>query len=184
MIKYTTNINALCPTPVVVIGTIADNKPNWINIAHITPIAKEDIIISMNKSHYTNEFIKLNKTLSINLVNEAMLIKTDYVGIKSGKTTDKSGVFEFFTGDLLTAPLIKSSPVSMECKLIDIYDTETHDNFIVRPVNTYVNEEYLNENGNIDYEKVCPILFEMPNRKYLSTGKIVADAWSIGKDCK
>ncbi len=184
MIKKFGDIKALGPTPVTVIGTFADGKPTWINIAHISPIARGDIIISMGKAHYTNQFIKENKTLSINLVNEEMLIETDYVGIKSGKTTDKSEVFEYFMGDLENAPLIKKSPVSMECELIDIYNTETHDNFIVRPVNTYVREEFLDENDSIDYGKVAPILFEMPNKKYLKTGKEVGDAWVVGKDYK
>lgn len=56
----------------------------------------------------------------------------------------------------------------MECEVIDIYDTEHYDNFIVKPVNTYVDEQYLNENDKIDYEKVNPILFEMPNKQYLN----------------
>ncbi len=184
MIKNIGKVNALCPNPVTIVGTMANGKPTWINIAHISPIAVEEIIISMNKAHYTNQFIKENKTLSINVANESMIVETDYVGMKSGKTTDKSNVFEYFLGELKNAPLITKSPISMECELIDNYETEFHDNFIVRPVATYVHEEILNEDGKIDYEKAGPILFEMPNRKYLSTGKVIGDCWSEGNKYK
>jgi hypothetical protein len=35
--------------------------------------------------------------------------------------------------------------------------------------------------GKIDYEKVRPVLFDMPNRQYFSIGKPVGKCWSIGK---
>lgn len=113
-----------------------------------------------------------------------MLVKSDYVGIVSGKKIDKSCVFNYFNGELKGAPLIKEAPIAMECEVVEIYETETHDNFIVRPVNTYVNEGVLSQDGKIDYEKVKPILFEMPNRQYLSTGKVVGKCWSIGNKYK
>ncbi len=177
-------INALYPTPVTIVGTKVEEKINWINIAHVGIIGINEIILSINKVHYSNSGIKKNKTLSINLVNEEMLVKADYVGIVSGKTTDKSAVFEYFNGELENAPLIKNSPIAMECKVIDIYETETHDNFIVTPVNTYVQDEFLSEDGSIDYEKAKPILFEMPNKQYLTIEKSVGKCWGVGKEYK
>jgi flavin reductase (DIM6/NTAB) family NADH-FMN oxidoreductase RutF len=83
--------------------------------------------------------------------------------------------------DLKSAPLIKKSPLSMECQMVDIYETEQHESFIVKPINTYVDESMLTDDGLIDYEKVSPVLFEMPRRQYISTGKIIGQCWSIGK---
>ncbi len=175
------NVNGLYPTPVTIVGTCVDGKINWINIAHVGIIGINEIILSINKVHYSNRGIRENKTLSINLVNEEMLVQADYVGIMSGSSTDKSNVFDYFTGELENAPLIKISPIAMECRVVDIYETQTHDNFIVTPINTYVHDEFLTEEGKIDYEKAKPILFEMPNKQYLSIEKSVGKCWSIGK---
>ena len=160
MKKNIGSIVGLYPTPVTIVGTEINGKVNWINIAHIGIIGVDSMLLSIGKTHYTNEGIKKNKTVSINLVNKAILVEADYVGIVSGKKVDKSDVFEYFTGELSGAPLIKNAPIVMECEVIDIYDTKHHDNFIVKPINTYVDEQYLTENGNIDYKKATlSILF-------------------------
>lgn len=171
----------LYPTPVTIVGTVIEGKVNWINIAHVGIVALDRIMISMHKSHFSNQGIKKNKTVSVNLVSEAMLAKADYVGIVSGKSSDKSEVFEYFHGKLDNAPLISASPLSMQCEVVDNYETEQHDHFILKVVNTYANEEVLDENGKIDYEKVNPILFEMPTRSYFTIGKRTAKCWNIGK---
>ncbi|OON93947.1 MAG: hypothetical protein ATN31_04800 [Candidatus Epulonipiscioides saccharophilum] len=168
---------ALYPTPVTVVGTVIDGKVNWINIAHIGLISHDRIMLSMNRSHYSNHGIIINETLSINLVTEDMLVWADYVGVYSGTKTDKSKVFEYYNGELSNAPLITKSPVAMECQLVDTYSTEEHDNFIVKPINTYVHKDCLTLDGTIDYEKVNPVLFEMPNKQYLNIGKVIGKCW-------
>lgn len=75
--------------------------------------------------------------------------------------------------------MIKNAPVSMECEVVDILDMTNHDVFLVRPINTYCNEEILND-GNIDMAKVKPMLFDMPQRKYWRLGEGVENCWSIG----
>ncbi len=180
MKKNIGNVVGLYPTPVTIVGTKVDDKVNWINIAHIGILDYDCMMISINKVHYSNKGIKENKTVSINLASEDMIKEADYVGIVSGKNIDKSEIFEYFTGNLKNAPMIKNAPVTMECEVVDIYDTEHHDNFIVRPINTYVEEDCLNTEGKIDYEKVRPLLFEMPNKQYLNIGKVVGKCWSDG----
>jgi len=174
----------LYPTPVTVLGTEAGGKVNWVTIAHVGIIGLDRIILSMNKSHASNKAIKENRTVSVNLVNEEMLVEADYIGLVSGSSVDKSDVFEYYYGELKGAPLIQKSHLCMECEVVDIYETEHHESFIVKPVNTYVDESMLSEGGSIDYEKVKPVLFEMPGRQYISTGKTLGKCWSIGREYK
>lgn len=171
----------LYPTPVTVVGTEIEGKVNWINICHIGVVGLDKIMLSMNKGHYSNQGIKANKTASVNLVNQDMLVAADYVGLASGHKVDKSEVFEYFSGELEGAPMIKNSPVCMECELVDNYETETHDNFIFKVVNTYADENVLSDSGKISYEKVNPVLFEMPQTSYLSLGNVVAKCWNEGR---
>jgi flavin reductase (DIM6/NTAB) family NADH-FMN oxidoreductase RutF len=174
------NHSPLYPTPTTVVGTKVNGKINWLAIAHIGNIGFDCLLLSMHKSHHSNQGIKKNETLSVNMVSESMMIPADYVGMKSGKDVDKSYVFEYFNGEIENAPMIKSSPITMECSVIDIYETEHHDNFIVKIENSYVSESVLDENEKIDFNLVKPLLFEMPNKGYYKVGSRVGDAWKEG----
>ena len=48
-------------------------------------------------------------------------------------------------------------------------------------LNTYVEEEMLDEKGKPDYTKLKPVLFEMPTYKYLRTGDIIGDCVKMSK---
>lgn len=60
-----------------------------------------------------------------------MLPKADYVGSVSGATVNKSEVFAYHIGENDT-PVIDASPLTMECEVVDIYETDGFDNFIAR----------------------------------------------------
>ena len=77
-------------------------------------------------------------------------------------------------------PIINESPLTMECIVEDIYETDTFDNFICKIANTYAKDEILNEKGKIDYDKLKPVLFEMPTYQYLSTGKVIGKCRTLG----
>ncbi len=181
MHKNIGNEFALYPTPVTIIGMKANDKINWINIAHVGIIGIDKIMVSSNKVHFSNEHIRKNKNVSINLVNEPLLVDADYVGIVSGKNVDKSKVFDYYITDCKEVPVIKNAPIAMECELVDIYETKTHDNFIFTITNTFVKEEFLTEDNKIDYIKASPLLFEMPTKSYISLGEVVGKCWEDGK---
>ena len=114
---------ALYPKPMTVVGAEVDGKVNWLVVGHTGIIGHDRILVSMSKSHYTNQGIRKSKKLSINLVSRKMLPKADYVGSASGASVDKSNVFEYHWGENGT-PVIDASPLTMECDVVDIYETE------------------------------------------------------------
>ena len=165
---------ALYPMPLLVIGTMVEGKVNWLLAGHSGIIGHDRVMVSLAKLHYTNKGIKETKTLSINIVDESMLKKADYVGSVSGSKVDKSNVFEYHIGDS-GAPIINDAPVVMECQVEENYETDTFDNFICKNANTYVQEENLDENNKIDYTKFSPVLFEFPKYTYLKTGETIGN---------
>ena len=186
MKKPLDGINVLYPTPTTIVGAIVEGKVNFITIAHIGIVnhARPYLIsLSLAKPHHTNAGIKENKTFSVNIPNEDLVVETDYIGIVSGKKTDKSSLFEVFYGNLENAPMITECPINMECKLYDVYDTPTHDLFIGEIVETYADESVL-KNGKVDLARLKPLLFDMSSIKYWSIGNPVAGCWNIGKQLK
>lgn len=174
---------ALYPTPAVVVGTLVNGKPNWLLVGHLGIIGHDRILICMHKAHYTNQGVKETGKISVNVVDEALLPRADYVGMTSGAKVDKSEVFAWYAGDNGT-PVIDESPLVMECEVVDNYETDTFDNFICRIANTYVEEDLLNEKGKVDYNKLKPVLFEMPNYSYLKTGEVIGKCTTFGKKWK
>lgn len=174
------NLLALYPKPMTVIGAEVEGKVNWLVVGHTGIIGHDKILISMSKSHYTNQGIRKSKKLSVNLVSREMLPKADYVGSVSGTTVDKSGVFAYHVGENGT-PVIDASPLTMECEVTDNYETDGFDNFICTVINTYANSDILGSNGKLDYTKLKPVLFEFPTYSYLATGEIIGKCLNLDK---
>lgn len=177
------SVLALYPTPLCVVGAMVNGKANWVLAGHVGIMGHDHIMVSLAKPHYTNQGIRENKVLSVNIVDEAMLQKADYVGCVSGNKTDKSKVFDHSRGQN-GAPLVDESKLSMECTVEDIYETKGFDNFILRIDHTYAEENIVNEAGKIDYGTFKPILFEMPGYTYLKTGDTAAKCMTFGKAMK
>ena len=171
---------ALYPKPMTVVGAEVDGRVNWLVVGHTGIIGHDRISVSMNKNHYTNRGIRKSGKLSINLVSRDMLPKADYVGSVSGAEVDKSGVFEYHWGENGT-PVIDASPLTMECDVADIYETEGFDNFICSIANTYAAPEVLDDNGKLDYTRLKPVLFEFPTYSYIATGEIIGKCLNLDK---
>jgi len=172
---------SIYPMPVTLVGSKVEEKPNFMTVAWITRVNATPplLAVSLNKPRYTAKGILENKTFSVNFPGVNMVEQTDYCGLASGRESDKSGLFEVFYGDLKTAPMIKSCPLSLECRLVDIIELPTNDLFIGEIMNGYADEESFTE-GKIDVRKINPLLLTMPDNSYWRVGDYVGAAWSIG----
>lgn len=174
---------ALYPTPLVVVGTMVNGKPNYVLVGHVGIIGHDRIMVSLAKPHYTNQGIKETRALTVNIVDEAMLEKADRTGCVSGNNVDKSDMFAFHT-EGTGAPVIDEAPVTMDCTVDDIYETEGFESFICKIDNVYAEESVLNEAGKIDYNILKPVLFEMPTYEYLRTGEVIGKCMNLNKAAK
>ena len=78
-------------------------------------------------------------------------------------------------------PVIDASPLTMECDVVDIYETDGFDNFICSVANTYAAPEVLDSAGRLDYTRLKPVLFEFPTYSYLATGEVIGKCLNLGK---
>jgi len=173
------------PMPVVLVGANVKGKPNflsaaWFMAAGITP---PKVAVTLNKTHYTNQGIKDDKTFSVNIPSDDIMSATDYCGIVSGLKADKSGVFDVFYGKLKTAPMIAECPVNLECSLDKVIDNGSHEMFVGDIVSTFTEEKYLSA-GAVDTKKVNPFMLSLNDRIYYGLGEQKGKAWETGKKYK
>lgn len=171
---------ALYPTPIAIVGAMNNGKPTWTLVAHVGIIGHDRILVSLMDTHYINQFIKEHKKLSLNLVDEALLPNADYVGTVSGAKMDKSAFFDYELAEN-GAPIIKASPLALECSVVDIYPTKSFESFICIIDGTYVEEKHLNQN-KINYNTLKPVLFEFPTYEYLKTGETLGKCRTLSKN--
>ena len=178
----------LYPTPTVLVGADVDGKPNfmaaaWCGIVNSVPAM---ISVSLQPRRYTYRGIINNQTFSVNIPSSNMVRETDYCGIVSGGTVDKTAVCQFkvFYGGLDNAPLIEKCPVNLECRVIHTLDLGSHSLFIGRIEETHVSEDCLTD-GRPDIDKIKPFVFIVnPARHYRVLGEVLARAFSAGEELK
>lgn len=179
-------VNALYPMPTTLVGARVNGRANFLAVAHVGILnhgAPQYLSIGLGRVHHTNPGIHENGTFSICLPSEDLMVETDYCGIMTGKSTDKSTLFDVFYGELKTAPMIRACTVNMELKLHDVLEFPTHEIFIGELVQTYVDERVMAD-GAIDVAKVRPLMFDMASKKYWSLGTELGKCWRAGKALK
>ncbi|MBR3040082.1 MAG: flavin reductase family protein [Lachnospiraceae bacterium] len=159
--QYWKPSNMLYPVPAVLVSCADENgRPNVMTAAWAGTICSDPVMLSVSirKERLTHEIISKTGEFVVNLTTEDLAKVTDYVGVKSGRNIDKFAL----KGDLkltpspsdkIKAPGIAESPVSLECKVVQVLELGTHDMFIAEVVSTDIDEKYLDENGKFDLAK-------------------------------
>lgn len=174
----------LYPMPVLIVGSYDEyGMPNAMNAAWGGICDFNQIAIALSQHKSTENIIK-SKAFTISIGTVKMVTACDYVGIVSqNKVFDKferSG-FTAKKSSFVNAPIINELPMTLECELIS-YDEKTE---ILKGkiVNVSADEEILT-NGEIDVFKLNPITYDPVNKRYISLGNVIADAFSEGKKLK
>jgi flavin reductase (DIM6/NTAB) family NADH-FMN oxidoreductase RutF len=168
-------------SPTVIVGALVNGKANYLTLGNyggICPRPPVTIYISVNKAHYTNNGIKESGYFSVNIPSKDLLQKADYVGLVSGKDTDKSSVFASFYGSIKAAPMIAECPVNILCKLAQTIDQPSQEIFLGEIIETYVAKEYLSDNKP-DFKKINPLI--MGGGWYWELGNKAGATFSDGK---
>jgi flavin reductase (DIM6/NTAB) family NADH-FMN oxidoreductase RutF len=131
----------------------------------------------MGKTHYTNPCIEDKGIFSVNIPSRSMIAAVDYAGSVSSADTDKSTMFKVDRGEF-GAPLVRSCPISLECRLDQVLEYEHNKAYVAEIVNAYVDDTVLAE-GLPDMAKVDPLLFSMHNFQYFELGKMLGNVWSL-----
>ena len=175
------------PIPAVMVSCGSMEKSNIITVAWTGIICSNPakVYISIRPERYSYNIIKENKEFVINLTTEKLAYATDWCGVKSGKNVDKFKEMHLTKekAKFVECPMIKESPVSIECKVTEIKKIGSHDMFIADVLAINAGEEYIDEKGAFDISKCNLIAYA--NGGYYSLGKKIGKfGYSVQKKKK
>ena len=148
----------LAPVPPALISSGTVEKPNVMTAAWTGIIASDPAItyVSVRPSRYSHQLISTSKEFVINLPTLALAEIVDWCGVKSGAKVDKFKETGLTAEkcEHVSAPAIAESPVSIECKVIDIKNYGSHDMFTAEIVGVNIDEKYIDEDGKLSLDKM------------------------------
>ena len=172
------------PIPAVMVscGTMAKSNiitVAWTGILNTNPAM---CYISVRPERYSHDIIKNNGEFVINLTTEKLAFATDWCGVKSGRDVDKFKEMKLTKekGNFVKAPLIKESPVSIECRVKEIIPLGSHDMFVAEVLSIDADEKYIDEKGAFDISK-CNLIAYANGGYYSLEKKIGKFGYSVKK---
>ena len=130
--------------------------------------------ISVRPSRYSYGIIRKNGEFVINLTTRSLVFAADWCGVKSGREHNK---FEEMgltpvPATRVRAPMIRESPVNIECIVREIKELGTHHMFISEVVAVNADKKYYDEKSGVfklaDAEPISYL-----HGKYYETGKLI-----------
>ena len=166
--------NMLYPLPAVMVSvTDGQGNDNIITVAWTGTICTNPpmVYISVRPSRYSYEMIKKTGEFVINLTTEDLAFATDYCGVRSGRDVDKFKEAHLTRepAQFVKAPMIKESPVSIECKVTEVKELGSHHMFLAEVLAVHAQQDYIDKNNKFQLNKAKPIVYS--HGEYLGTGK-------------
>ena len=127
--------------------------------------------ISVRPSRYSYDMIKKTGEFVINLTTEALAAATDFCGVRSGRDVDKFKEMHLTKekAAFVKAPMIRESPVSIECRVKEIKELGSHHMFLADVLAVHADPAYLDENNKFQLNQARPIVYS--HGEYVGLGK-------------
>lgn len=142
--------NMLYPLPAVMVSvTDGKGQDDIITVAWTGTICTNPpmVYISVRPSRFSHHMLMETGEFVINLTTEKLTRATDYCGVRSGRDVDKfkeTGLTRE-KAEFVKAPMIKESPVSIECRVTEVKKLGSHDMFLAEVLAVHADEEYMDE---------------------------------------
>ena len=175
---------AVFPMPVLMVaaydekGAVQVMNAAWGMVSDMDKIA-----LFIDEGHATTKAIRQTKAFTVSIADREHMDVADFYGIATGnRMPDKfvrSGYHAEKAGHV-NAPVITEFPVTMECELAEIVETENLHAVVGKIINVSAEEKVLSENGKIDPMKLNALIFDQFQSGYYVAGEKVGQAWNAG----
>lgn len=177
--------NMLYPVPAVMV-TVADKEgnSNIFTVAWAGTICSDPpmLSISVRPERYSYQMIRETGEFVVNLTTEELARATDFCGVRSGRDTDKwkeTGLTREKAAKV-HVPLIKESPVNLECRVVKVEELGTHHMFLAEVVSVDVDETYMDEKDTFHLSAADPLAYS--HGRYYGLGKCLGSfGYSVRK---
>ena len=185
MKKNLGSLPALFPMPVVVVAAYDENgMPNAMTAAWAMITDMDKIALFVDPEHKTMKNILATKAFTVALADLAHMAEADFLGIISGNQTPdkfiKSGLHES-KSEFVNAPVITDLPVSIDCELVDVIDTDHMYAMVGKIINASAEECIIGDDGKVDPEKTQALIFDQFRAGYYVVGEKVGQYGSAGE---
>lgn len=177
----------ISPLPAVMVSCGDIRKANvltcaWTGVINTKPPI---VYISVRPSRHSHAIIKETGEFVINLTTSRLVRETDFVGVRSGRDTDKIKQCRLTLEEssVVKAPVIAESPLSLECKVREVRSYGTHDMFIADVVAISADERYIDSKGKINLQQAGLLAYS--HGEYFSIGRKLGEfGFSVAKKAK
>ena len=166
--------NMLYPLPAVMVSvTDGKGEDDIITVAWTGTICTNPpmVYISVRPERHSYHMIKETGEFVINLTTEKLAKATDFCGVRSGRDVDKfkeTGLTRE-KADIVSAPMIQESPVSIECRVKEIKELGSHHMFLADVLAVHADPAYMDEKKKFHLNDAKPLVYS--HGEYLGIGK-------------
>ena len=180
--------NMLYPLPAVMVS-VADKQgnSNIITVAWAGTVCTNPpmVSISVRPERYSYHMIEESGEFVINLTTEELAYATDYCGVRSGRDVDKFKEMKLTKekAEFVKTPLIKESPVNIECRVVKKEELGSHHMFLAEVLAVHVDDDFLDEKNRFALETTKPIVYV--HGEYFRLGRLLGNfGYSVRKPAK
>ncbi len=172
----------ITPLPAIMIATYdAEGIPDVMMAAWGGQAGSNRICFYLSE-HKTTANLRLKKACTVSFADKKTIAQSDYFGIVSANDVPDKVAKAGFTATKspnVDAPIINEYPLALECKVLSM--DEEDGRVVCEVVNMSADESILDAEGNVDLEKLQPVVFDSSKNLYRVVGEKVGEAWGSGK---
>ena len=166
--------NMLYPLPIVMVSCAGgQGKDNILTIAWTGTVcsAPPMLSISVKPERYSYGMIEETGEFVVNLTTEKLAYAADFCGVKSGRDVDKWKELHLTRekADIVKAPMIRESPVNIECRVAEKKNLGSHMMYLAEVAAVHAADEYMDEKQKFHLEAANPMVYS--HGAYFSMGK-------------
>ena len=172
------------PIPAVMVSCGTMEQSNIITVAWTGIINTNPAMcyISVKPTRHSHSMIKETGEFVINFTTKELAFATDWCGVKSGKNVDKFKEMHLTKekASFVKCPMIKQSPVSVECKVKEIKELGSHHMFLAEVLAIHADDAYIDKKGAFDISQ-CNLIAYCNGGYYTLDKKIGKFGFSVQK---
>lgn len=187
MKTHVKNHTMMYPAPAVVASAYdEDGKADACTLAFATMCSHHPpaVMIAINSTLKRKTLADILKTreFCLGFPSADQMAEVDYLGIESGYRQDKIAKINYTPkkAEKVNAPIIDEFKVSLECRVMHIAEVGSHTQITGEIVNVQAEEDVVDSDGKIIFEKLDPLAYDDITHSYYRMGDKIDDAFKPG----